>query len=185
MWFRYPREYPNQPLVLNITSTKGLTASDARSLSKLLNSASAGHARDGVVAGFSIADACQEFLLTKNNPEAAKIDRMVCISCGMDLVQPQWSATQAHMPHSRLTHRQMALYGTACLRETACLKQKRHTLLTPLTKLLGARAVRFMAVTCLATLRCQKPGQHRQALPAIVVAILKCLRISMFPRVLK
>ena len=82
--FRYPTEYPNQPLVLKITSTNGLTATDARSLSKLLNSASAGHARDGVVAGFSIADACQEFLLTKNNPEAAKIDKMVCLSYGKE-----------------------------------------------------------------------------------------------------
>lgn len=74
---RYPVDYPHQPLVLKVTSTKGLIASDTRSLTKLLNSASAEHARDKVVAGFSIADACQEFLLSKNNPEAAKIDRTV------------------------------------------------------------------------------------------------------------
>ena len=74
---RYPVDYPHQPLVLKVTSTKGLTASDTRSLTKLLNSASAEHARDKVVAGFSIADACQEFLLSKNNPEAAEIDRTV------------------------------------------------------------------------------------------------------------
>ncbi len=75
--FRYPADYPSQPLVLKVATTKGLTASDTRSLTKLLNTSSAEHAREGVVAGFSIADACQEFLLTKNNPEAAKIDKSV------------------------------------------------------------------------------------------------------------
>ncbi|KAL0052345.1 hypothetical protein WJX82_000639 [Trebouxia sp. C0006] len=72
---RYPADYPSQPLVLKVATTKGLTASDTRSLTKLLNTSSAEHAREGVVAGFSVADACQEFLLTKNNPEAAKIDK--------------------------------------------------------------------------------------------------------------
>lgn len=72
---RYPVDYPSQPLVLKVATTKGLTTSDTRSLTKLLNISSAEHAREGVVAGFSVADACQEFLLTKNNPEAAKIDR--------------------------------------------------------------------------------------------------------------
>lgn len=75
--FRYPADYPSQPLVLKVATTKGLTASDTRSLTKLLNTSSAEHAREGVVAGFSIADVCQEFLLTKNNPEAAKIDKSV------------------------------------------------------------------------------------------------------------
>ena len=75
--FRYPADYPSQPLVLKVATTKGLTASDTRSLTKLLNTSSAEHAREGVVAGFSVADACQEFLLTKNNPEAAKIDKSV------------------------------------------------------------------------------------------------------------
>ena len=75
--FRYPVDYPSQPLVLKVATTKGLTTSDTRSLTKLLNISSAEHAREGVVAGFSVADACQEFLLTKNNPEAAKIDRSV------------------------------------------------------------------------------------------------------------
>ena len=74
---RYPIEYPHQPLVLKIIGTKGLTASDSRALSKSLNSSSSEHAKDGVVAGFSLADACQEFLLGKNSPEAIKNDSEV------------------------------------------------------------------------------------------------------------
>lgn len=78
---RYPIEYPHQPLVLKIIGTKGLTASDSRALSKLLNSSSSEHAKDGVVAGFSLADACQEFLLGKNSPEAVKNDSTVMKDC--------------------------------------------------------------------------------------------------------
>lgn len=74
---RYPIEYPQQPLVLKISGTKGLTGYDSRALSKLLNSCSSDHAKDGVVAGFSLADACQEFLLGKNSPEAVKNDSTV------------------------------------------------------------------------------------------------------------
>ena len=78
---RYPIEYPHQPLVVKIIGTKGLTASDSRALSKLLNSSSSEHAKDGVVAGFSLADACQEFLLGRNSPEAVKNDSTVIQHC--------------------------------------------------------------------------------------------------------
>ena len=74
---RFPLQYPEQPLVLKVESTKGLAASDKRVLTKLLNSLSAEHARNKAVAGFSIADSCQEYLLSKNTPDAAKNDRMV------------------------------------------------------------------------------------------------------------
>ena len=74
---RFPLQYPEQPLVLKVESTKGLTASDKRVLTKLLHSLSAEHARNKAVAGFSIADSCQEYLLSKNTPDAAKNARTV------------------------------------------------------------------------------------------------------------
>jgi hypothetical protein len=101
--FRYPADYPSQPLVLKVVTTKGLTASDTRSLTKLLNTSSAEHAREGVVAGFSVADACQEFLLTKNNPEAAKIDQSVPTSSLNHL--------RASHPASQLDERHICVAG--------------------------------------------------------------------------
>ena len=77
MFNRFPLQYPEQPLVIRVESTKGLASSDKRVLTKLLNSLSAEHARNKAVAGFSIADSCQEFLLTKNTPDAARNDRTV------------------------------------------------------------------------------------------------------------
>ncbi len=63
--------------MLKITGTKGLASPDTRVLTKLLNNSSAEHARNKAVAGFSLTDTCQEFLLTKNTPDAAKHDRTV------------------------------------------------------------------------------------------------------------
>ena len=90
LFFRYPIEYPHQPLTLKIVGTQGLAASDCRALSKLLNSSSAEHAKQGVVAGFSLADACQDFLLERNSPEAVKNDSSV------SSIAACWTAQPAH-----------------------------------------------------------------------------------------
>ena len=153
---RYPLEYPHQPLIVRATTSKGLTATDIRSLTKLLKTSAAEHARDQVVAGFSIADTCQEFLLTKNTPEAAKNDRTVHhLSASVILAKKIFY-------HTRFTHsllcRQMVRCGTVCLKGIAYLKQMRRILQTPLIKLHGASPVKHMVETCLAVSRCQKPG---------------------------
>ena len=42
--------------MLKVVGTQGLASTDTRALTKLLNSASAEHARNKAVAGFSIAE---------------------------------------------------------------------------------------------------------------------------------
>lgn len=111
---RYPVEYPHQPLVLKLVGTKGLAASDCRALSKLLNSSSSEHAKQGVVAGFSLANACQDFLLDKNSPEAVKNDSTVSSMAKCFMVKP------LHAYQVRAVCRLVAPCGTACLSGPAC-----------------------------------------------------------------
>lgn len=115
---RCPIEYPHQPLVLKIIGTKGLATSDSRALSKLLNSSSSQHAKDGVVAGFSLADACQEFLLGKNFPEAVKNDSTVIWHCSLLDCPPlcNWYDRNIKVGVCRL----MVRCGTACSSGIVC-----------------------------------------------------------------
>ena len=92
---RYTAEYPHQQPVLKVQSTQGLTGADTRALVKLLNASSAEYAKQGNIAGFSLADAAQEFLLSKNTPEAAKVSFKSLVAAG-NLLQSTFKVSSIH-----------------------------------------------------------------------------------------
>lgn len=92
---RYTAEYPHQQPVLKVQNTQGLTGSDTRALVKLLNASSAEYAKQGNIAGFSLADAAQEFLLSKNTPEAAKVSFKDLVAAG-NLLQSTSKMSSIH-----------------------------------------------------------------------------------------
>lgn len=151
LFLRYPVDYPHQPLILKIVDTKGLTASDSRALSKLLNSSSSEHAKQGVVAGFSLADACQEFLLGKNSPEAVKNDSTVSTTAACLIAQP------VHDYYRRQVCRLVAPCGIACLSAPLRPRLKTDSPQCQQTSQIGAKEAICMVLISLVPMKCQKP----------------------------
>jgi hypothetical protein len=64
----YPRNYPNEELLLKLAEPEGLEDADVKALSKQLHQTAAQYAQDGEICCFQLVTLCQEFLQARNVP---------------------------------------------------------------------------------------------------------------------